>query len=192
MYTTLNRIHVHRPPTRMWEKLLRNLGKTEADDQPLSFVAILDSNGLDDALWCCRAEPQHASLWRHFAVDCAEAVQHLVPDERSWHALEVARRHAEGKATDVELQVARDAISATACDAAWCAARDPVWEAAQVAAWRAAGVAAWEQANGVVGYVVWLAALAAARVAAEGAFADRFRHLVTAGVWTPMQAEGGA
>ena len=55
--------------------------------QGLPFSVILDSNGLDDTLWCCRAEPQHASVWRHFAVDCAESVKHLVTDERSYEAI---------------------------------------------------------------------------------------------------------
>ena len=41
---------------RGWmEKLLSNLGKTAADDEPLSLITILDSNGLDDAPWCLRA-----------------------------------------------------------------------------------------------------------------------------------------
>lgn len=107
--TTLNRIREHSPCAGGWAKLLRHLGKTQADDEPLPFSVILASNGLDDALWCCRAEPQHASLWRHFAVDCAETVKHRMTDERSLNALVVARRHAEGAATDEELDAARAA-----------------------------------------------------------------------------------
>ena len=117
--TTLNRIREHSPCPDGWAKLLRHLGKTQADDVPLPFSVILNSNGLDDALWCCRAEPQHASLWRHFAVDCAETVKHLMTDERSLNALVVARRHADGAAADEEL------VAAWA--AAWAAARDAAW-----------------------------------------------------------------
>ena len=55
--TTLNRIRAHRPCQNGWAKLLRHLGKTEADDAPVSFATIVESNGLADALWCCRVVP---------------------------------------------------------------------------------------------------------------------------------------
>ena len=119
--TTLNRIREHSPCIDGWAKLLKHLGKTKADDEPVPFSVILESNGLDDALWCCRAEPQHDNLWRHFAVDCAETVKHLMTDERSLAALVVARRHASGEATDSELAAARAAARAAAMDAAWAA-----------------------------------------------------------------------
>ena len=118
--TTLNRIREHGPCHEGWQKLLKHLGKTKADDETLSFATILESNGLDDALWCCRAEPQHASLWRHFAVDCDETARHLMTDARSTNAMDVARRHASGQASDSELAAAWDA----ARDAARGAARD--------------------------------------------------------------------
>ena len=66
--TTLNRIRAQRPCMSGWTKLLRGLGKTEADDAPLPYADIVRINGLDDALWCCRAEPQHDKEWRLFAV----------------------------------------------------------------------------------------------------------------------------
>ena len=66
--TTLNRIRAHDPCADSWGKLLKHLGKTAADDEPLPYAAILESNGLEDALWCCRAEPQHDRLWRLYAV----------------------------------------------------------------------------------------------------------------------------
>ncbi len=48
--TTLNRIRAHGPCAGGWAKLLKHLGKTQADDEPLPFATILESNGLDDAL----------------------------------------------------------------------------------------------------------------------------------------------
>ena len=137
--TTLNRIREHSPCRDGWSKLLAHLGKTKADDEPLPFAVILQSNGLDDALWCCRAEPQHSKEWRLFAVRCARRVQHLMTDPRSIAALDVAERHANGAATDVELIAAR----AAAGDAAWDAARDAAWDAA----WDAARAAAWDAQN---------------------------------------------
>ena len=61
--TTLNKIKKHRPCKEGWEKLLNHLGKTQADDEPLSFLTILESNGIDDALWCTRAAPEYDIEW---------------------------------------------------------------------------------------------------------------------------------
>ena len=121
IYTTLNHTRKHNPCTNGWRKLLTYLGKTEADDAPLAYSTIIESNGLDDALWCLRAEPQHSSIWRMFAVRCARRVQHLMTDERALQALDVAERHARGAATDSELTAARVAT--------WYAARATAWAA---------------------------------------------------------------
>jgi hypothetical protein len=51
---------------------------------------------------------------RLFAVRCARRVQHLMTDPRSIKALDVAERHANGQATDAELEEA-----GTAAQAAW-------------------------------------------------------------------------
>ena len=131
--TTLNRIRSHTPCAGGWKKLLAHLGKTQADDDPLPFATILESNGLDDALWCCRAEPQYAREWRLFAVWCARQVQHLMSDQRSIDALDVAERYANGHATDAELETAWAAAGA----AAWAAAGDTAGDTARDAAWAA-------------------------------------------------------
>ena len=123
--TTLNRIRAHGPCADGWQNLLAGLGKTAADDEPLPFARILEINGIVDALWCCRAEPQYAPEWRLFAVWCARQVQHLMTDPRSIAALNVAERHAQGQATDQEL--------AAAAAAAW-AAEAAAWAAARAAA----------------------------------------------------------
>ena len=115
--TTLNAIRAHGPCAAGWSKLLAHLGKTKADDEPLPLLTILDSNGLDDALWCMRAMPEHDTHWRLFAVWCARQVQHLMTDPRSISALDVAERHARGDATDAELSAAWDAARDAARDA---------------------------------------------------------------------------
>src|SRR5208283_4216478 len=101
--TTLNRIRAHKPCEDGWEKLLAGLGKTRADDEPLPYARIVEINGLDDALWACRVEPQHAKEWRLFAVWCARHVERLMEDERSRTAINVAERHANGGAIDEKL-----------------------------------------------------------------------------------------
>ena len=140
--TTLNKIREHQPCTNGWKKLLAHLGKTEADDEPLPFSTILESNGLDDALWCCRAAPEYDKEWRLFAVWCARQVRHLMKDSRSLNALDVAERFANGLATEDELKAAWDAAGDAAWDAAWSAARTAAGAAgaAAEAAW-AAGAA---------------------------------------------------
>jgi hypothetical protein len=158
--TTLNRIRAHGPCEDGWKKLLAGLGKTRADDEPLPFATILRINGLNDALWCARAEPQHSRVWRLFAVWCARRVQHLMTDPRSIAALDVAERHAHGMATDEELRAAEAAAVDAAVDAAgdavwaaraaWAAAWDDKcddWNAAWVAAWDAAWDAEWKAAR---------------------------------------------
>ena len=142
--TTLNRIREHSLSPYDWTKLLNGLGKTKADDEPLPFSKILEINGLGDAIWCFRAEPQYAREHRLFAVACARRVEHLNPDPRVKNATDVAERYANGQATDEELRTARNAAQA-----AWAATRDATWasgDAALAAAWAAgdaAGEAAW-------------------------------------------------
>lgn len=137
--TTLNKIRAHEPCAEGWEKLLTHLGKTHADDEPLPLVTILDSNGLDDCLWCLRTVPEHDREWRLFAVWCARKVQHLMTDQRSLDALDVAERFANGRATREELDAAWAAAEAARA-ATWAA---PTAEAAaRAAAWAAAGAAA--------------------------------------------------
>ncbi|WP_395138358.1 hypothetical protein [Schlegelella aquatica] len=185
IYTTLNRIREHSPCADGWRKLLKYLGKTGPDDAPLAYIVILDAVGLDDALWCLRAEPQHASIWRMYAVRCARRVQHLMTDERSLQALDVAERHARGLAADKELDAAR--LDAGA--AVWTAAGAAVWTAvgadaraawaAARAAWAAVGAAAGNAGN-AAGNAAGDAARAAARTTARAEQTADFEALLAA------------
>ena len=161
-YTTLNKIRAHHPCHDGWAKLLRHLGKTKADDEPLALVTILQSNGFADALWCLRACDGIDREARLYAVWCARQVQHIMTDRRSLAALDVAEGYANGRATKNELAAARAAAGAAAEAAAGDAA-----EAAAMAAARAAAEAAAEAA-------AWAAAWDAARAAARAAQAARF------------------
>jgi len=177
MKTTLNEIREHSPCHSGWEKLLRTLCKTKADDEPVSIVQILDSNGLDDALWCLRAVQGRDKEIRLFAVWCARQVQHLMTDKRSTDALDVAERFANGEASQQERDAAwaaaraaaRAAAWAAAGDAAWAAAWDAAWAAARAAASSAAWAAAGDAARGAASSAAWAAAGDAARGAAWAA-----------------------
>jgi len=158
--TTLNKIHECSPCVSGWKTLLQYLGKTKADNEPLSFLTILKSNEFDDALWCARSAPEYDKEWRLFAVWCARQVQYLISDERSFITLDVTKRFAHGEVTHGEL----DAV----WDSAWDSARDSA-RVASDAAWAAAWGAA-DAARVAASDAAWGAAWGAARVAQKEQF----------------------
>ena len=171
MKTTLNKIRSNGPCVNGWENLLTHLGKTKADDEPLDLLTILDSNGLDDALWCFRAVEGYDKEIRLYAVWCAQQVQHLMKDPRSINALDVSERFANGKATVEELNTAKAAAgavwsAANAANVAEAAAR-ATGDAARASAWAAANAA--EAAAEAAAGAAWAAAWAASRAAAGAA-----------------------
>ena len=191
---TLQKIRDRRPCTSGWEKLLNSKGGTTADySAEFPLTDVLDSNDLADALWCLRCLPEHDSLWRLYAVWCARQVQHLMTDQRSIDALDVAERHARGLATDAELAAAWDAAWA-----AWAAARAAAMDAlaaaraaSRGAAWAArdaayaAEAAAWAAGAAEGAAMDALAALAAgaAAGAARAAQEQKLREILNRGEW---------
>lgn len=141
MKTTLKAIRTHRPCADGWGKLLRHLGKTKADDEPVRIATIVQSNGLSDAQWCLRAVKGHDREIRFYAVWCARQVQHLMMDPRSIYALDVAERFARDEASADEWAMAKKAARAAsrvglASYAAWMALKNnrPALAAASAAA----------------------------------------------------------
>ena len=133
--TTLAAIRAASPCESGWKKLLAALGKTKADSEPLDLLTVLNSNGLDDALWVMSFAMPDARLTRHFQAWCAEQVLHIFeavrPDDRRVRdQIEMLRRDDATKAErDAAWASARDAADA----AAWASARD-----AAEAAWASA------------------------------------------------------
>jgi hypothetical protein len=176
IYTTFNLLREHGACESGYRRLAKSLGgiDTYGRDTPIPLTAVLDSNGLDDALWCLRATTEPCDKFaRLLAVGFALEVQHLMTDPRSLAALDVAERYANGQATDAERYAngqATDAELAAAQEAAWdavsaaldaaSAARDAAAAQTARAAWAAAAAAA------------WAAASAAARAAASAAARD--------------------
>ena len=134
--TTLRQIRQHNPCSEGWRTLLTFLGKTGADDDPLPLVTILQSNGLDDTLWCLRTITGHDKEITRFALSCAQEVKHLMTDQRSLDALDAVERHLESPLSREEL----DRVLAAAWEA-------EVAEAAAWAAWAAAWAASWAAAR---------------------------------------------
>lgn len=146
MKTTLNEIRLHYPCADGWKNLLQHLGKTKPDDDPLPVLTVLESNGIDDAIWTLRAVKGSDREIRLFAVWCARQVQHLMTDKRSVKALDVSERFANGLASAIDLDAAWDAALAAASDverdAAWAAAWAAASDVARASAWAAARAAA--------------------------------------------------
>ena len=173
IYTTFNLLREHGACESGYRRLAKSLGgiDTYGRDTPIPLTAVLDSNGLDDALWCLRATTEPCDKFaRLLAVGFALEVQHLMTDPRSLAALDVAERYAHGRATDAELGAARGAAWGAARAAAWGAAR----AAARAAAWDAAWGAAWDAASAArdAASAAWDAA-SAARDAARDAMLAR-------------------
>lgn len=74
MKTTLNAIRATHPCEEGWAVLLKHLGKTKADDEPLDFLTILESNGPDDALWCLRAYKGNHRDMRKLAAELVRVI----------------------------------------------------------------------------------------------------------------------
>ena len=120
--TTLRKIRQHNPCSEGWRTLLSSLGKTGADDDPLPLVTILQSNGLDDTLWCLRTITGHDKEITRFALACAQEVKHLMTDQRSLDALDALERHLEIPLSREELDLVLVAAEVAARAAAWTAA----------------------------------------------------------------------
>mgnify|MGYP000397317750 FL=1 len=174
IYTTLKDIRDAKP-CETFDTLLEHLGKTRAeaktDDEPLPVLTVLESNGVDDALWVLDNAVGNQRICRLFAADCAERVLHIFEsampgDTRPREAISVVRNPNSDAAA-----------RAAARDAAGAAARD----AARAAAWAAAGAAAWDAAGDAARDAAWAAVRAAAWDAAWAAQKRRLVQYLTHG-----------
>ncbi|MBI4203214.1 MAG: hypothetical protein HY532_08910, partial [Chloroflexi bacterium] len=146
LHTTFGLLRKHKADPDSYKQAHKALYPVYGNE-PIPLTAILDSNGLPDALWCLQAvlpEEQELAtrLGRLLACDYAEHVAHLwvAPRGVTWQpgdTIAVARRYAWGRATANELGAAE--ARAWAAAAAWAAAEQraaAAW-AARAAAWSA-------------------------------------------------------
>lgn len=97
------------------------------EDWSGTVIDLLDRKEIpfEDRLWVIyRNDFLSDKLMRLFAVWCALQVQHLMTDERSFRAIDVAEAFANGRATKEELAAACDAAQSAAQSAARYAARE--------------------------------------------------------------------
>ena len=151
--TTLAKIREFGPCSNGWAKLLKHLGKTEADDEPLLMSTILESNGLDDAIWALRAfHGEHRLAMINFACDCVERV---LPIWEAWaeknaqdhlraprKAIEIIRRKDESTESAHAAHAAAVVAAAADTDAAFDASASAVAACAAAADTAACAVAA--------------------------------------------------
>ena len=155
METTLNKLKAANACTERYKVLLTALGKTQADDEPLLIAKIIETNGIEDAIWALRTVEGKDREIRLFLADCAEMVLPIFEkdypnDDRPRKAIQAARDYANGligeeamyAAGDAAMYAARAAAGAAASAAASAAARDAAWAAGWAAGWAAASAAA--------------------------------------------------
>lgn len=110
MKTTLRKIKKLRPCEEGWEKLISNVG---ADlDKEVTIKEILESNGIEDAVWALQAIDDQKSA-RLFSADVAESVLGIFEkecpnDKRPRIAIQAARDYANGLISEEQLKIARN------------------------------------------------------------------------------------
>jgi hypothetical protein len=168
--TTLALLRQHNACKDRYTHLRKALGNGYGD-KPIAIVKILETNGLDDAIWALRAVPEkqaaeRALLSRTFACRSVRETP-LADGRRVWDLLEDERSRAAVVAAE---DFVAGKISAKDLAAAWAAALAAALAAAR-AAWAAALAAARAAARDAAYDAAW-AACAAARAAAYDAAYD--------------------
>ena len=137
LYTTLALCRKHDACESGYRKLAKHLGGVKAcgKDTLIPLTVVLESNGIEDAIWSLRATTENPDRFaRLFACACAERVLPIFEkkhpeDKRPRQAIETARMHANGEATVEELNAAESAAWSAARSAAGVAERE--WQTAK-------------------------------------------------------------
>jgi len=139
LFTTLSKLHEAGACTEGYRKILKHIGADYDKDKPVALSTILESNGLEDTLWClrCTTEPAE-NVIIEFVCRCAEHVLHFYEDKypddkRPRQAIEAAWGCLIDKSPAGRATWAAARAAARAAWAARAAARD-AWAAAWAAA----------------------------------------------------------
>ena len=166
--TTLRRIKDANACVDGYAKLLKHLGKTKADDEPLDLLTVLNSNGLDDALRVLSFAMPDDRLARHFRAWCAEQVLHIFEAERP----------GDTRVRDQIAMLRNDAATEEMRDAARSAARAAARAAVNSAVFFAADSASGPTARAAVNSAVFSSVRVAARLAAFSAQENQLRKML--------------
>ena len=113
--TTLNLLHKAEACTERYKVLLATLGANYPMDAEISLLTILETNGIDDALWAlCATAENCEKVARFMAADFAELAlvewdKHYPADRRPALAIQAARDFANGLIVREDLAAARSA-----------------------------------------------------------------------------------
>lgn len=127
-YTTLARIRAHYPCEHGYKKLVKHLGGARTYDEhtPITVRQLVESNGLDDALWCLRTMPEHDPRWRLLAALYARRVQRMTvaprrlsPPDDELPAARAVSRAAEWAAWAAWVAAGADSEAARAAEREW-------------------------------------------------------------------------
>jgi hypothetical protein len=201
---TLQQIKNAHPCINGWKKVRTANGGVNADmDKPFPLASIIDSNGLDDALWVISnvtEMSEHDEIWRKFSSWCAlqniEKIEKYCSKEDyelivNWlETNDASLRESAKVAAWAATEAANEAVAwdtswptrAAAWDASWTTQSDAL-VAAQAAAWatqssalaatRAAAWATQSAALAATQAAVWAARSAARSAARPAAWAAR-------------------
>ncbi len=117
--TTLRNIKENNPCQTGWQLLIKNLNKTEEDDEPLHFKTILDSNGIYDAIWCLRSVVEYDYEIGLFTLWCARQCEYLDATGFCENINNIAEMHLNGQCSSDTMGAARNDVTV-----AWFAERD--------------------------------------------------------------------
>lgn len=174
-----------------WERIasssLSGTQQYTVGNTPVIPLQILDSSGLDDALWVLRACDNSERFTRLLACDYAEHVLHIFGtkypnNNRLREGIEVSRRFADGTATMEELRMADLDAWAVARTAAT-GSNNPWGPVAELEAAKASWATAAARAAVAAAYAVGGVVIMAAATAAKAAEADRASDGVEERCW---------
>ncbi len=141
--TTLKEIRKAKPCEDGWNTLLKGLGKTKADDEPLKLETILKINGLDNACWVADNVLKLEKELRLYAYWNAKQSKKYVDDKKKFNKiLNTVNLYAYGEVKY--------------------SARDWDWYSAKYSAWYSASTWAWASARYSARYSAWYSAWASA------------------------------
>ena len=113
--TTLRKLRAAGACTSRYTLLREALGKKYGDNKPINLLRILETNGIDDALWALRATEQNGNVAaRLMAADFAARSlplwkKYAPKDDRPAKAIKAARDFAQGRITTDQLSAAEAA-----------------------------------------------------------------------------------
>jgi len=118
--TTLNLIRACSPCSSGWRTLNEALGSEFDSEEEINLLKILDTNGVQDMLWCLRATKQDSrKIASQLAIEFAEQAipifeERRTNDLRPRKAIQAARDFNAGKITREELMASRRDADAAA------------------------------------------------------------------------------